>query len=306
MKATHQSEDASVVIEIPPEEIARYERQPRRFFSSFDGDEGDEEIIKSLARSIRRNGQLHPVDVRICNNGTPYELIDGERRWRAISMLNAWLKKEGKDPLPVRALIKNVSDEEQFECSIASNAGRQNFLPIEEIWIIQRLLFNHKKDPRDIAAIFSRSLQWAQKRCKIARLPANIIEKMHPRHGKESLSISAALALANSESSDLEFAAEEIAGMPAKHATLHLRVHHSRAESEPVRRGRKRKTLGEDFETFLNKTIARGSQWKRMPPDAFLELFRDWDPRHIRDLMRSANECSLILRDLHQRLQDIG
>jgi ParB family transcriptional regulator, chromosome partitioning protein len=97
--------------------------QPRRNF--------DEEEIKSLAESIRSQGLLQPVLVRKKENGT-YEIISGERRFRALIVL-------GKEKIP--CLIKpNLSDREMMEMALVENIQREDLNEIEKAEAYQKLL----------------------------------------------------------------------------------------------------------------------------------------------------------------------
>lgn len=86
--------------------------QPRRVF--------DPEKLEDLARSIRRSGLLQPVVVR--RSGDRYELIVGERRWRAAG-------KAGLETLP--AVVADVDPEDRLELAIVENVQRHDLNPIE-------------------------------------------------------------------------------------------------------------------------------------------------------------------------------
>ena len=89
-------------------------RQPRQSF--------DEESLLALAESVRERGVLQPVLVRPCPGGT-YELIAGERRWRAAQLA-------GLDAVP--ALINPYADSSSLELALIENMAREDLNPIEE------------------------------------------------------------------------------------------------------------------------------------------------------------------------------
>jgi len=95
--------------------------QPRKNF--------DPEKVEELAASIRSSGIIQPLIVRKGTDG--YELIAGERRWRAA--IKAGLKE-------VPAIIKDVSDEQVLKLSLIENLQRENLNPIEEAEAYQRLI----------------------------------------------------------------------------------------------------------------------------------------------------------------------
>lgn len=94
-------------------EIEPNRDQPRKNFS--------EESIAALADSIQQYGILQPILVR--PNGGSYQIVAGERRWRAARML-------GLDEVPV--IIKELSDLETMQIALIENLQRENLNPIEE------------------------------------------------------------------------------------------------------------------------------------------------------------------------------
>lgn len=103
--------------------------QPRKNF--------DEDALEELAESIKQFGLLQPILVQ--DRKTYYEIIAGERRWRAA-------KKAGLKQVPV--IIKNLTDQEIVEISLIENIQREDLNPIEEAQAYKRLLteFNLKQD----------------------------------------------------------------------------------------------------------------------------------------------------------------
>ena len=103
--------------------------QPRKNF--------DEDALEELAESIRQFGLLQPILVQ--DRKTYYEIIAGERRWRAA-------KKAGLKEVPV--IIKNLTEQEIVEISLIENIQREDLNPIEEAQAYKRLLteFNLKQD----------------------------------------------------------------------------------------------------------------------------------------------------------------
>lgn len=108
--------------EIAPSAIIPNQRQPRRRF--------DEEAMISLSDSIRRLGLLQPVVVRR-TDGPQYELVMGERRWRAA-------QKAGMSTIP--ALIIDTDDHGSLERGLVENVHRQDLNAIEEAAAYKQLL----------------------------------------------------------------------------------------------------------------------------------------------------------------------
>lgn len=107
--------------EIPVDLIQRGRYQPRR--------DMDPEALKELADSIRQQGVMQPVVVRPVGEGR-YELIAGERRWRATQLADL-------DRIP--AIIREVPDETAVAMALIENIQRENLNPIEEAFALQRL-----------------------------------------------------------------------------------------------------------------------------------------------------------------------
>lgn len=107
--------------ELPVDLIQRGRYQPRR--------DMDPAALQELADSIRQQGVMQPVVVRSIEEGR-YELVAGERRWRATQMA-------GLDSIP--AIVRNVSDEAAIAMGLIENIQRENLNPIEEAFALQRL-----------------------------------------------------------------------------------------------------------------------------------------------------------------------
>ncbi len=110
-----------VLKEIPVDLIQRGKYQPRRDI--------DPESLQELAESIRVQGIMQPIVVRPISD-RKYEIIAGERRWRAAQLA-------GLDQVP--AVIRDVSDESAIAMALIENIQREDLNPIEEAVALQRL-----------------------------------------------------------------------------------------------------------------------------------------------------------------------
>ena len=113
--------EQEVVKELLITDIVANKYQPRNEFN--------EEALEELAESINQYGLLQPVIVRKVLNG--YELIAGERRWRAA-------QKNGAKTIP--AIVREYSDIETTEIALIENLQRENLNAIEEAGAYQRLV----------------------------------------------------------------------------------------------------------------------------------------------------------------------
>ena len=107
-------EDDIHLREVPLDLITANSRQPRHHF--------DEATLAGLAESVRRRGVLQPVLVRPVARGT-YELIAGERRWRAAQLA-------GLEVIP--ALVRETDDAQALEVALIENMAREDLNPVEE------------------------------------------------------------------------------------------------------------------------------------------------------------------------------
>lgn len=129
-------DSAAVLVRISQVEPNR--SQPREVF--------EEEALEELADSIRQFGILQPLLVQ--DRGDHYEIIAGERRWRAAL-------KAGLHEIPV--VIRSYSDQEIMELSLIENIQRENLNPIEEAQAYRRLLEEFGLKQEEIAQRVSRS-----------------------------------------------------------------------------------------------------------------------------------------------------
>jgi ParB family chromosome partitioning protein len=141
------------------EEIAPNEAQPRKHF--------DEAKLEELAASIREKGILEPLVVRRSDRG--YELIIGERRWRAA-------QKAGLQEVPI--LVKEVKDGEVLELSLIENLQRENLNPIEEADGFRRLIDEFGLNQEDLAGRVGKNRTTITNALRLLKLPPEVIEQL--------------------------------------------------------------------------------------------------------------------------------
>jgi len=124
--------------QIPVHKIEKNRHQPRKIFR--------EDEIQQLAESIHENGQIAPIVVR--KVGDRYELIVGERRWRATQLL----KKD-----TINAIIIEADDKTSAVLSIVENVQREDLNSMEEAESLQRLVDEFKMSHEDIARYVCKS-----------------------------------------------------------------------------------------------------------------------------------------------------
>ncbi len=117
------SESAEGLREIPVSSIEANRHQPRTVF--------DEEQLSTLVESVRALGVLQPILVRPAENPGQYELIAGERRWRAA-------RRAGLQTIP--AIVRTVEELGALEQAVVENLHRQDLNPLEEAAAYQQLI----------------------------------------------------------------------------------------------------------------------------------------------------------------------
>ena len=140
-------------------DLTRNPYQPRQNFK--------EEKLEELANSIRKNGIIQPIAVRLNKNETgKYEIVAGERRWLAA-------QKAGLHEIPVTIL--DLSDVESLEVAIVENIQRDDLNPIEEARGYKRLNEEFKYDHESISKLMSKSRSHISNTLRLLTLPSDVI-----------------------------------------------------------------------------------------------------------------------------------
>ncbi len=143
--------------ELPCSDIRANAQQPRTVF--------DEEELDELAANIRQIGVLQPVVVRPADGDPPYELIMGERRWRAA-------RQAGLTVIP--AIIRSAPDNAMLRDALLENLHRAQLNPLEEAAAYQQLLEDFGCTHDELATRLSRSRPQISNTLRLLRLPAQV------------------------------------------------------------------------------------------------------------------------------------
>ena len=170
---------------LPIEHIISNQNQPRKDFSP------DE--LNSLASSIKETGIIQPILVR--KNNDLYEIVAGERRWRAAQIAKI-------HEVPV--VIKELTDEEVVKISIIENIQRVDLNPVEEANSYNQLIRDFGYTQEKVAASLGKSRSYITNLLRLLSLPQSVIK--HLKEGK--LTIGHARALVGARNS--EFLAKKI------------------------------------------------------------------------------------------------
>jgi ParB family transcriptional regulator, chromosome partitioning protein len=140
--------------ELPIEAIKANPHQPRRRFDDAD--------IEDLAGSIREKGVLQPILVRPAVHAGQYEIVAGERRWRAAT-------RSGARTIP--ALVRSLSDAEVLEIAIVENVQRVDLSPIEEAEGYRALMDRFGRTQADVAQVVGKSRVHVANSLRLLQLP---------------------------------------------------------------------------------------------------------------------------------------
>ncbi len=150
--------------------------QPRQVF--------DEKALKELAVSIKEHGVIQPIIVR--NIGNKYEIIAGERRYKASAL--AGLTK-------IPAIIRNLDDKESSKVALLENLQRKNLNPIEEAKTYQKILELDQMTQEELAKTMGKSQSAVANKLRLLTLTdevqdALLKEQISERHARALLSVS--------------------------------------------------------------------------------------------------------------------
>jgi len=139
-------------VELPVDAIAPNPKQPRKDF--------DDKALRDLSESLKQSGLLQPVVVRRVGEG--YQLVVGERRWRAAKMAGI-----GRIP----AVVREASDAQSLELALVENLLREDLNPMEEAEAYQRLLAEFAWTQEDLAQRVARDRSSIANCLRLLKLP---------------------------------------------------------------------------------------------------------------------------------------
>src|SRR5215469_13260649 len=177
------------VAEIPIEAIRPNPDQPRRRFDAAE--------LEELAASIREKGVLQPILVRPAMYAGEYQVVAGERRWRAA-------QRTGLRTIP--ALVRSLSDAEVLEIAIVENVQRVDLSPIEEAEGYRALMDRFGRTQADVAQVVGKSRVHVANALRLLQLPEPVKDMV--REGR----LTAGHARPLIGAADAERLAAEVAG----------------------------------------------------------------------------------------------
>ena len=185
--------------------------QPRQAF--------DQAAIDELAESIRQKGLLQPLLVRRVNGA--YELIAGERRWRAAQQL-------GMDQVPVT--VRDCADGELLEMALIENIQRENLNPLEEARAYRRLGDEFKLTQDEIATRVGKDRSTVANTVRLLQLPQEVQREIE--RGTLSAGHARALVNAGPEAAKVKLAREIVARRLTVRETEKLAKRHAQPDAD--------------------------------------------------------------------------
>ncbi len=219
-------------------EIEPNREQPRKNFS--------DEAITSLADSIREHGMLQPILVRPLISGG-YQIVAGERRWRAARML-------GLNEVPVN--IRELTDIEAMQIALIENLQRENLNPVEEALGYKELIENFGMTQDKVAKTVGRSRSAVANAVRLLSLPDRVLKMLE----NGDLSVGHAKALLGFENEELLIATAIKAadgGLTVRQVERAAQKSVEEAETAEVKADKKIDNYFVEMELSLNERLGR-------------------------------------------------
>ena len=218
-KTKNEVETGDSVVFVDLNDIKPNASQPRKTF--------DQEKLEELAASITEHGVIQPVVLRAADKG--YELVAGERRWRAARL--AGLKK-------VPAIVKELTEEQNMLIAIIENLQRENLNPIEEAEGLNSMIKAYGLTQEQVAKSVGKSRPYITNSLRLLKLPDEIREYLL----SGSLSMGHARALAGLDSKEKQI---EIANRAVREG-LSVRAVEDLSQGKGLRRKPRKKVTPKD------------------------------------------------------------
>lgn len=202
-------------------EIKPNSMQPRKSF--------DEDKLEELAESIEQHGLIQPVVLRAAGQG--YEIVAGERRWRAARMI-------GLKELP--CIIKELTDEENMLLAIIENMQREDLNPIEEAEGLKQMIDTYGLTQEQVSRGVGKSRPYITNSLRLLKLPPKL--RYMTADGSLSMGHARALAAVKDEKLQLELAERVVSEGLSVRQVEKL----AQEENKPEKKKRPRKTKSAD------------------------------------------------------------
>jgi ParB family chromosome partitioning protein len=171
------ADEGEKLLQLPPDRIDPNPEQPRQHI--------DPERLSELAKSMVEQGVIEPLVVR--RMGARYQIIAGERRWRAA-------REAGLEKVPV--VVRQAADRDLLEIALVENIQREELNPIEEAGAYRRLITELGYSQEQVAARVGKDRSTVANLLRLLRLPREIRglvaeQKLSPGHARPLLTLEA-------------------------------------------------------------------------------------------------------------------
>ena len=145
---------------VPVENLVANRYQPRQRF--------DRDELQALTESVKANGILMPILVRRLGDGKNYEIVAGERRWRAAQKAQLY---------EVPVVVKELDDKQALEMALVENIQRKDLTPLEEAQGYRRLMKDFGHTQEDVAQVSGKSRSHVANMLRLLGLP-DVVKNM--------------------------------------------------------------------------------------------------------------------------------
>ena len=231
-----ENENSATMLSINDVEPNR--NQPRKVFN--------EKALEELAKSIEQNGIIQPILVRPMSDGS-YQLIAGERRWRAARMV-------GLSEVPVT--IREMTDEEASVFALIENLQREDLSPVEEAEGLKSLIETYGFTQEEAADKVGKSRTAVTNTLRLLKLPSSVLQML--AEGKISAGHARALLGLDDEKEMLRIAETTVAQeLSVRQVEKMVKYANQGEKAKPQKRDKKRDKYYDEVEIALTNVLGR-------------------------------------------------
>lgn len=244
------------------------QNQPRTDF--------DKEKITELAESIKEHGIIQPLVVR--QMGDVYELVAGERRWRAA-------REAGLETVP--SIVREFTDEENALIAIIENMQREDLNPIEEAMGLSRMIETYGLTQEEVSRSVSKSRPYISNALRLLKLPEEI--QGHVRSGNLSSGHARALVAVSDEKLQMEICRKAIKEGLSVRDVERLVAGGGKKRRKPVRRVKSADTLSveNELQSLYGTKITINQKGRKGTIE--MEFYSTDELNRLIDLLRSVD-----------------
>lgn len=231
-----ENENSATMLSI--NEVEPNRNQPRKVFN--------EKALEELAKSIEQNGIIQPILVRPMSDGS-YQLIAGERRWRAARMA-------GLHEVPVT--IREMTDEEASVFALIENLQREDLNPVEEAEGLKSLIETYGFTQEEAADKVGKSRTAVTNTLRLLKLPSPVLQMLGA--GKISAGHARALLGLDDEKEMLRIAETTVAQeLSVRQVEKMVKYANQGEKAKPKKRDKKRDKYYDEVEIALTNVLGR-------------------------------------------------